>query len=107
MPGCGGARGNVLDLAAWHAQENIALLLLHLVDEHGMGKSLASNTRFAVLWAVQQDALELLRALLEHEADPAQGEGDGGSALLRAAEQSRTRAATELLKAGAWAAEAA
>jgi len=102
LPGCGGIRGNLVDLAAWHGHETIALALLKLAEEHGLAGALASNSRHAVFWAVQQDAQELLRALLAHGADAAQIDPVCGSVLRCAAEQSRAAAVVMLVQNGAW-----
>jgi len=106
LPGCGGICGNLVDLAVWHGHEHIALALLKLADENGLAGVLASNSRHAVFWAVQQDAQELLRALLSHGADAAQVDPVCGSAIRCAAEQSRAAAAVILIQHGAWDPEA-
>eukprot|EP00929_Paragymnodinium_shiwhaense_P113308 TRINITY_DN81587_c0_g1_i1.p1 TRINITY_DN81587_c0_g1~~TRINITY_DN81587_c0_g1_i1.p1 ORF type:complete len:718 (+),score=167.36 TRINITY_DN81587_c0_g1_i1:121-2274(+) len=102
LPGCGGLRGNLLDLAAWHASEAVALAILELAGERGLASGLAQGARHAVLWAVQQDALALLERLLSLGAKPCQTTEGCGSALKCAVEQSRARAAALLLHAGAW-----
>jgi hypothetical protein len=102
IPGFGGICGNLLDLAAWHGHDTVALALMELAEEHGLAGALATGSRHALFWAVQQDAQELLRVLLVHGADPGQVDPVCGSALRCAAEQSRAAAAVILIQNGAW-----
>mmetsp|Transcript_58541 Transcript_58541/g.131681 ORF Transcript_58541/g.131681 Transcript_58541/m.131681 type:complete len:139 (-) Transcript_58541:174-590(-) len=83
----------------------MALSLLQLGDERGLGRALAIGACHAIFWAVRHDYLGVLQALLERGADAAKSDDVCGSPLLFAVEQRRTHAAVALLGAGAWAKE--
>jgi len=97
-----GITGNLVDLAAWRELQHIAMLILQLADQQGVGRRLAQEARHAVFWAVRHDYSELLAELIVRGADPSQTDGVCGSALTFAAEHSRSDAASALLLAGAW-----
>merc|ERR1740129_1098687 len=99
-----GLHGNFIDWAVWHRREAVAVTLLKIGDDRGdgLGHRLAAGARHAVFWAVQQDFMEVLEALLARGADAAQRDELCGTALRCAVEQSRPAAAAALLGAGAW-----
>jgi len=97
-----GFRGNFLDLAVCYEHEAVALALLELGDERGLGVDLAISARHAVFWAIRHGYSKLLRALLDRGVDVAQTDALCGSALRFAVEQRRADMAAILLRADAW-----
>merc|ERR1719335_46468 len=93
---------NIVDWAVHNGHENIAIMLLQLGLELGIEQELAIGAQHAFFWSINHQYNDALRALLEANADPAQKNSDGLSALAFAARHSCEDAALLLIERGAW-----
>lgn len=108
-----GEKGNPVDLACISGLPEVALELLRLADQCGVGDALAVGAHAAFFWCVTQGYTEVLRELLDRGADIGRRLSHGylgttGSTALELAVFGLRKAETlELLRHGAWEKESA
>jgi len=102
-----GVQGNCIDWACTCNHPEVALVLLELADQQGLGPILAMEAQAAFFWSVSQGHTEVLTQLLQRGADvsqksPVRTTDEPETALYVAAVGSRKEEMLVLLRHGAW-----
>jgi len=100
-----GELGNCIDWACVAESPAVALKLLELADDRGVGGVLAAGSKSALCWSVIRGYTEVVLQLLKHGADPGQRNATwpaGETALSLAVSGWREEEVAALLIFGAW-----